>query len=524
MLGPRASPSGRDTIAYSRVNPSSTSSSSTASSQPLSLDGVLTSISLLWQETKIRWMTIIIILLFVTNVHLYSRQLPSIPTNEHGVSIPSSAYSSSSPSSKVRFFIESVESQVDTLITRAKSATSTSAQEHTAVTTSPSPPAPAPVPPPAPTPASSQAFPYSFAPPAKMSTNADEFFRDWFGPQRAFCTATAVTDRALLPWTDWQSRAQEEIFRHQFPQDCKNKKYLIVQPYRAGIGAMLAVLASQLANAMSEGRIMLLHEKWAYAEGCPVTSPGLSCYMERISNCTLRDAGFASEDVLEGMGCSGSNKVCHTSVYRDSNGVIQSVTPPVTGAASAPSATSSSSSSNAQRPVSLNTAKSKGWSTVDLDCDLYTDRAKRREERVLYCSRETNPKRGMIYGLDNIPFPWAKQFGLSTHWFRSQALGLFVRPSARFLPELQRRMRNPFRELSNTLTSSSSTSTSSSSSSLTTSSTSMSSSLLTSPSSRLLSLPVVSVHVRRGDKKVSYCSSLITSVIMSCAIFRICIM
>lgn len=112
----------------------------------------------------------------------------------------------------------------------------------------------------------------SLLPQPKAYPSYIDFFRRWFGPARLRCVhpsslpsspstsssspSPSLTSSSPSPihangfpaWTTFQHRAQHELFSHQFPTTCKNKKFMIVEPYRAGIGAMIAVLATQLAT------------------------------------------------------------------------------------------------------------------------------------------------------------------------------------------------------------------------------------------------------------------------------------
>ena len=325
------------------------------------------------------------------------------------------------------------------------------------------------------------------------SPTAEAFYKRWYGLQRDRCI-TAHRGLAALPgtptpaaagapqypsqglysaWNELQERAQRELTAHQFPprSDCAGKRFLIVQPYRAGIGAMLAVLSAQLATAIAQGRILLLQEKWAYADGCALAS-GLGCYMQPISSCTLEDAGVHPDDVAV-LGCAGESKTCNTKVSELSKVVFDSASSTYVGRAG-----------------------------TDLDCDVVAAPAGANPAslRTTYCSRETTQE-GLI-SRNHIPFDWARAAGLSVHWWRAQSARFMLNPQPAFIPVLEARMLHAFTDAASAV----SKAIGDGAAGLVTS-TSTSTPPHISPSALQTLLPAfdtgtttLAVHVRRGDK------------------------
>lgn len=97
---------------------------------------------------------------------------------------------------------------------------------------------------------------------------------------------------ALAPLT---AKAQRFFFEWQHPSICKNNKFLVSQGdlSSAGIGSNLFVAAHHLSIAIELGYIFLW--RWDVAEiytdpiNC-LSTPGIECFVDSPSNCTLRDA------------------------------------------------------------------------------------------------------------------------------------------------------------------------------------------------------------------------------------------
>ena len=91
-----------------------------------------------------------------------------------------------------------------------------------------------------------------------------------------------------LPQT---KEAQRRVFLHQHPQNCKNSSFLVWKMWNTGLGADLHTLAQALGFAISSNRVLLVDDSalWWYAMDRSPSS--IECFFERISNCTLADAG-----------------------------------------------------------------------------------------------------------------------------------------------------------------------------------------------------------------------------------------
>ena len=91
--------------------------------------------------------------------------------------------------------------------------------------------------------------------------------------------------------------AQQAIWRHQHPDSCQGKKYLVWQPCANGIGSTWHIMGQALAHALTMDRIFVLagdpenayyDEQW-----CGENENYHTCYFEATSSCTLDDVEAA---------------------------------------------------------------------------------------------------------------------------------------------------------------------------------------------------------------------------------------
>ena len=91
--------------------------------------------------------------------------------------------------------------------------------------------------------------------------------------------------------------AQNYIWEHQHPDDCRNATFLIWVPSRNGIGSNLHCIGQVLGYALNLNRVLLL----AHDPDHPYYDPSYckessyhECYFERISSCSLSDAALVT--------------------------------------------------------------------------------------------------------------------------------------------------------------------------------------------------------------------------------------
>ena len=86
---------------------------------------------------------------------------------------------------------------------------------------------------------------------------------------------------------------QHEIWKHQFPATCEDKKFLIAPLWHAGIGSVIHVLTQSLTWAISTDRIMipaaLYHTSWGDPEFCDDNNQSVLCYLQPMTNCTVSE-------------------------------------------------------------------------------------------------------------------------------------------------------------------------------------------------------------------------------------------
>jgi hypothetical protein len=91
------------------------------------------------------------------------------------------------------------------------------------------------------------------------------------------------------------TKAQEAIHKHQNPESCKGKKFLVLSQgvYEVGFGAVMYRMAGALAWALNEDRIFLWGEDWgrhwSHGPFCGAQRT-LDCFLLPASSCTLADA------------------------------------------------------------------------------------------------------------------------------------------------------------------------------------------------------------------------------------------
>ncbi len=86
---------------------------------------------------------------------------------------------------------------------------------------------------------------------------------------------------------------QHEIWKHQFPATCEDKKFLIVPLWNAGMGSVIHVLTQSLAWTISTDRIMiakpLFRTYWGDPEFCDADNQSMLCYLEPLTNCSISE-------------------------------------------------------------------------------------------------------------------------------------------------------------------------------------------------------------------------------------------
>ena len=86
---------------------------------------------------------------------------------------------------------------------------------------------------------------------------------------------------------------QHEIWKHQFPATCDNKKFLIVPLWHLGIGSIIHILVYALTWALETDRILItknfLGSKWGDPEFCDAENQSILCYLQPITNCTVSE-------------------------------------------------------------------------------------------------------------------------------------------------------------------------------------------------------------------------------------------
>ena len=107
---------------------------------------------------------------------------------------------------------------------------------------------------------------------------------------------------ALAPLT---ARAQRYLYDWQHPRSCAGRKFLVSEgnPEGGGLGSNLFVATHHLAMALDMGAIFLW--RWNAADdfvdpvNCAAT-PGIECFVDAPSNCSLRDAMSVGEGFRAG--------------------------------------------------------------------------------------------------------------------------------------------------------------------------------------------------------------------------------
>ena len=86
---------------------------------------------------------------------------------------------------------------------------------------------------------------------------------------------------------------QHEIWKHQFPATCEDKKYLIVPLWHAGMGSVIHVLTQSFIWALDSNRIMIVKYiykmSWGDPEFCDADNQSILCYLQPMTNCTVSD-------------------------------------------------------------------------------------------------------------------------------------------------------------------------------------------------------------------------------------------
>jgi hypothetical protein len=85
-------------------------------------------------------------------------------------------------------------------------------------------------------------------------------------------------------------KAQHEIWKHQHPDNCADKKFALLRAPNFGLGSQWHILGSFLAMAIDKGRIAKWDRKNSpWFRGCVKQSRGFECYLHKLSNCSLSD-------------------------------------------------------------------------------------------------------------------------------------------------------------------------------------------------------------------------------------------
>ncbi len=86
---------------------------------------------------------------------------------------------------------------------------------------------------------------------------------------------------------------QHEIWKHQFPSTCEDKKYLIVPLWYAGMGSILHIMSRSFSWALESGRIMIVKRmykaNWGDPEFCDADNQSILCYLQPMTNCTVSE-------------------------------------------------------------------------------------------------------------------------------------------------------------------------------------------------------------------------------------------
>ncbi len=86
---------------------------------------------------------------------------------------------------------------------------------------------------------------------------------------------------------------QHEIWKHQFPETCEDKKFLIVPLWYAGMGSILHIMSRSFSWALESGRIMIVKRmykaNWGDPEFCDADNQSILCYLQPMTNCTVSE-------------------------------------------------------------------------------------------------------------------------------------------------------------------------------------------------------------------------------------------
>ncbi len=88
---------------------------------------------------------------------------------------------------------------------------------------------------------------------------------------------------------------QHEIWKHQFPATCEDKKFLIVPlwPTGCGLGCLVHALGHMMALALKTDRILyvkpFLQTFWGDPDFCDADNQSILCYLAPMTNCTVTD-------------------------------------------------------------------------------------------------------------------------------------------------------------------------------------------------------------------------------------------
>ena len=86
---------------------------------------------------------------------------------------------------------------------------------------------------------------------------------------------------------------QHEIWKHQFPETCQDKKFLIVPLISTGMGSIIHLLPYALTLALETNRILIvkpiLVSYWGDKEFCDPDNNSILCYLAPLTNCTVSD-------------------------------------------------------------------------------------------------------------------------------------------------------------------------------------------------------------------------------------------
>ncbi len=88
---------------------------------------------------------------------------------------------------------------------------------------------------------------------------------------------------------------QHEIWKHQFPATCEDKKFLIVPLWYAGIGSTLHILTIGLAWALQSNRILIpfiIERRWGDPDFCDPDNQSILCYLNIMTNCTIPNYNY----------------------------------------------------------------------------------------------------------------------------------------------------------------------------------------------------------------------------------------